>query len=169
MLLTPRESPIRPRGAGAAHIKRAPVPRVRKVTPPVATAPVVPIMPILPPVTPVSLPLVPVAPPPLIAPPPQPRPSAAAPRSRCLWPTWTMKDAAYWQALLADGAPACGAPVRMKTDGRGNRVPCVYCAKHAGLAFGPRIWGAASNNQLAAMAVATPPGRMHDSFESLGA
>ncbi len=54
---------------------------------------------------------------------------APPPASRCQWPTWTDKDAAYWSDLRAGHAPCCGAPVTTRP-GPDGPVRVSYCATH---------------------------------------
>jgi hypothetical protein len=63
-----------------------------------------------------------------------PAPSVAAapapPRRKsrgCLWPTWTVKDAAYWAAIHRDETLECGDPLASIDDS--------YCAAHARVAY----------------------------------
>lgn len=69
------------------------------------------------------------------APPPKSNPAPIfAEAARCLWPTWTVKDTAYWHAMIAGEPPVCGAKVRMQVGNGGVRVQCNYCPEHTAIA-----------------------------------
>jgi len=55
--------------------------------------------------------------------------------SPCLWPSWTMKDDAYWSLIAAGVPPRCGKPSTVRYDDFGRPVACQYCLEHAARAF----------------------------------
>lgn len=156
--LSARPSPIRRAPEGAAPKPPKP-PRAPKVTlPPLAAEPSVSAVS----ATPERAPAPPKPPRPSKAAPPAPAaappPPPAAPTSsaRCEWPTWTVKDAAYWSALRAGAPPACGQPAQLRQADDGAWVACPYCPEHALRARGGHQHGYASNRLLATLAAAPP-------------
>lgn len=75
---------------------------------------------------------------------PPPKPLPSLPRlpplptgGPCLWPTWTMKDDAYWGLITAGIAPRCGKPAAVRVVEAGA-LACPYCEEHAAIAFAGR-------------------------------
>ena len=118
--LTPRPSPIRPKGSGTT------APQVRRVKPQQATLTsfAMLVVPDPAPLTRVAVPI----PPPVVAAPVVPVREPAAPRVRCCaWPMWRTGKRSTHQY--------CDAPVA--GDER-KRLTAIYCSRHAALARGQR-------------------------------
>ena len=71
---------------------------------------------------------------------------APAPRVQatqtCTWPLWGDRE------RVPNPPRYCDAPVRMKTDWRGERVPDRWCAAHAAIGYVRSANGYASNREL---------------------